>query len=177
MFHNHDEGKLVQGGQESVDEHDVNLTGSKKSGPSHSPHDTGGLSSLLFDSHKAPIAGSNATSSPRLGETPMTMGSTHDYHDDLSRGNHTSIENTNQTDQASRDSTMAQNKWQTYLNSVTDNYGLDSGRPDQDLMFNNDHAAIDINYALDLISSRVARPGIFQSITTPTDGRYTDTVL
>ncbi|KAE8151621.1 C6 zinc finger domain protein [Aspergillus avenaceus] len=43
-------------------------------------------------------------------------------------------------------------KWQAYLVSVTDNYGLDSGRPDLDLNQNNDHSAIDINYALDLIN-------------------------
>ncbi|KAF9884627.1 hypothetical protein FE257_001380, partial [Aspergillus nanangensis] len=43
-------------------------------------------------------------------------------------------------------------KWHAYLTSVTDNYGLDSGRPDLDLNKNDDHSAIDINYALDLIS-------------------------
>ncbi|KAJ5754123.1 uncharacterized protein N7511_008276 [Penicillium nucicola] len=153
MFHNHDQEKLIQGGQESIDEHDANLTGNKHGGSSHSPRENGGLSSLLVDSHKVAIAGSNAASSPRLGEAPMTTGSAHDYHDELGGDNQT-IESAHANEQASRDTTMAQNKWQTYLNSVTDNYGLDSGRPDQDLMFNNDHAAIDINYALDLISSR-----------------------
>jgi hypothetical protein len=48
----------------------------------------------------------------------------------------------------------AQSKWQAYLTSVTDNYGLDSGRPDQDLALNNDHAAIDINSAVDKVSSQ-----------------------
>jgi hypothetical protein len=154
MFHNHGEGNIVQPEQESIDEHDVNLAGDQKSGPSQSQHEAGGLASLLFESHKASIAGSNAASSPRLGETPMTVSSTHGYQNELGRDDQTSsIENVNETDQSSRDSTIAQNKWQTYLNSVTDNYGLDSGRPDQDLMFNNDHAAIDINYALDLIGS------------------------
>lgn len=47
----------------------------------------------------------------------------------------------------------AESKWHAYLTTVTDNYGLDCGRPDLDLNRNNDHAAIDINYALDLVSS------------------------
>ncbi|GES58746.1 C6 zinc finger domain protein [Aspergillus terreus] len=47
-------------------------------------------------------------------------------------------------------------KWHAYLTSVTDNYGLDSGRPDLDLNKNDDHSAIDINYALDLINSQTA---------------------
>ncbi|GAB1191860.1 hypothetical protein APSETT444_001043 [Aspergillus pseudonomiae] len=48
----------------------------------------------------------------------------------------------------------AERKWHAYLTSVTDNYGLDCGRPDLDLNKNDDHSAIDINYALDLISSQ-----------------------
>ena len=48
----------------------------------------------------------------------------------------------------------AERKWHTYLTSVTDNYGLDCGRPDLDLNKNDDHSAIDINYALDLINSQ-----------------------
>ncbi|KAE8381129.1 fungal-specific transcription factor domain-containing protein [Aspergillus bertholletiae] len=47
----------------------------------------------------------------------------------------------------------AERKWHAYLTSVTDNYGLDCGRPDRDLNKNDDHSAIDINYALDLINS------------------------
>lgn len=57
-----------------------------------------------------------------------------------------------ETDQFASAST-AESKWHTYLTTVTDNYGLDCGRPDLDLNRNNDHAAIDVNYALDLISS------------------------
>ncbi|KAJ6028820.1 hypothetical protein N7540_004396 [Penicillium herquei] len=53
-----------------------------------------------------------------------------------------------------RELSVAQSKWRAYLTSVTDNYGLDSGRPDQDLTLNNDHAAIDVNSALDMINSR-----------------------
>lgn len=49
-------------------------------------------------------------------------------------------------------------KWLTYLTSVTDNYGLDSGRSDLDLNKNDDHSAIDINYALDLINSQSSAP-------------------
>ncbi|KAF5866193.1 hypothetical protein ETB97_000728 [Aspergillus alliaceus] len=49
----------------------------------------------------------------------------------------------------------AERKWHAYLTSVTDNYGLDCGRPDLDLNRNDDHSAIDINYALDLINSQI----------------------
>ncbi|CAI7604671.1 unnamed protein product [Penicillium pancosmium] len=55
---------------------------------------------------------------------------------------------------AVRESFLAQSKWQAYLTSVTDNYGMDSGRPDRDLALNNDHAAIDINSALDSIATK-----------------------
>ncbi|KAB8224954.1 fungal-specific transcription factor domain-containing protein [Aspergillus novoparasiticus] len=48
----------------------------------------------------------------------------------------------------------AERKWHAYLTSVTDNYGLDCGRPDLDLNKNDDHSAIDINYALDLINTQ-----------------------
>lgn len=57
------------------------------------------------------------------------------------------------------ESISAQSKWQAYLTSVTDNYGLDSGRPDRDLALNNDHAAIDINSAVDKVSSRSRNDG------------------
>lgn len=50
------------------------------------------------------------------------------------------------------DSISSESKWHTYLTSVTDNYGLDRGRPDLDLNQNDDHSAIDINYALGLIN-------------------------
>ncbi|EAW23570.1 Zn(II)2Cys6 transcription factor [Aspergillus fischeri NRRL 181] len=46
----------------------------------------------------------------------------------------------------------SERKWSAYLTSVTDNYGLDHGRPDLDLNQMDDHSAIDINYALDLIN-------------------------
>ncbi|KAH1418148.1 hypothetical protein KXV70_001035 [Aspergillus fumigatus] len=45
----------------------------------------------------------------------------------------------------------SERKWSAYLTSVTDNYGLDHGRPDVDLNQMDDHSAVDINYALDLI--------------------------
>ncbi|GLB03600.1 hypothetical protein AtubIFM57258_008841 [Aspergillus tubingensis] len=51
------------------------------------------------------------------------------------------------------DVSMSEKRWQAYLTRVTDNYGLDCGRPDLDLNKNDDHSAIDINYALDLINS------------------------
>ncbi|KAH8431964.1 fungal specific transcription factor domain-containing protein [Aspergillus melleus] len=61
--------------------------------------------------------------------------------------------------------TPSQRKWYTYLTSVTDNYGLDCGHPDRDLNQNDDHSAIDINSALNLVNqqgeslSHTAAPG------------------
>lgn len=57
-------------------------------------------------------------------------------------------------DQVNEDSSLAQRRWQAYLTSVTDNYGLDCGRPDRDLALNDDHDAIDIDTALSVIHSR-----------------------
>lgn len=51
------------------------------------------------------------------------------------------------------DVSMSEKRWQAYLTRVTDNYGLDCGRPDLDLNKNDDHSAIDINYALDLFNA------------------------
>lgn len=75
-------------------------------------------------------------------------------------------------DQATKESSWAQSKWQAYLNSVTDNYGLDSGRPDRDLALNNDHAAIDINSAFDHANKLQGRaesgsPGTLQETASP----------
>ncbi|KAJ5824942.1 hypothetical protein N7447_007282 [Penicillium robsamsonii] len=154
IFHSRDERHLSQ---ESHDDQGMHLgtgSGTEQSRSSHSPQDPGGLSSMLFDAHRVSIAESDATSSLRLHEAPSNIISVHDYHNELSSDHQVVGESNHEPDQASHESSMAQNNWQTYLNNVTDNYGLDSGRPDQDLTFNNDHAAIDINYALDLISSR-----------------------
>lgn len=50
----------------------------------------------------------------------------------------------------------SEKKWQSYLNSVEDNYGYDCGRPDLDLNRNDDHAAIDVNLAMDSTDKRKA---------------------
>ncbi|KAJ5171214.1 Aflatoxin biosynthesis regulatory protein [Penicillium coprophilum] len=154
IFHSRDDGHLSR---ESYDDQGIHLgagSGTEQNGSSHSPQDTSGLSSMLFDSHRVSITESDANSSPRLRETASNIGSVHDYHNELKSDRHALGESNHEADQTSHESSMAQSKWQTYLNNVTDNYGLDSGRPDEDLTFNNDHAAIDINSALDLISSR-----------------------
>lgn len=154
ISHPRDERHLSR---ESHDDQDMQLTaepGTGQDGSSNSPHDIGGLSSMVFDQHRPSIAENDATSSPRLHETIGNMGSIHEHQNKLTPDHQALGESNHEADQTSHESSMARNKWQTYLNSVTDNYGLDSGRPDQDLTFNNDHAAIDVNYALDLISSR-----------------------
>ncbi|KAJ5787656.1 Crotonase core, partial [Penicillium paradoxum] len=125
-------------------------SGRGQEGSSNSPQDMSGLSSMLFNSPK----GSNGKSSSEACKIPNIMESVHDYLDETNSNHQLLAESNHETDQTPHESLIAQSKWQTYLNNVTDNYGLDSGRPDQDLTFNNDHAAIDINYALDLISSR-----------------------
>ncbi|KAI1834143.1 transcriptional regulator family: Fungal Specific TF [Penicillium roqueforti] len=152
ISHSRDEEHLSQG---SYDDRGMHLGARSRTGQnrsSNSPQDTTGL--MLFDPRRVSIAESDAISSPRLHETTSNMGSVHDYHNGLTPDHQALAESNHEADQTSHESSIARSKWQTYLNSVTDNYGLDSGRPDQDLTFNNDHAAIDINYALDLISSR-----------------------
>ncbi|KAL2821781.1 fungal-specific transcription factor domain-containing protein [Aspergillus cavernicola] len=61
----------------------------------------------------------------------------------------------------------SERKWHTYLTSVTDNYGMDCGRSDTDLGKNDDHSAIDVNNALDMIQSQtgshVSSPRNFQA--------------
>lgn len=57
----------------------------------------------------------------------------------------------------------SEQKWYAYLTSVTDNYGLDHGRPDLDLNQMDDHSAIDINYALDLINPERQTRTTFES--------------
>jgi hypothetical protein len=128
--------------------------GTRQDGSSNSRQDISDLSSMVFDKHRPSIAESDATSSPRLHDKIGNLGSIHEHQNKLTPDHQVLVESNHDADRTSHESSMARNKWQTYLNSVTDNYGLDSGRPDQDLTFNNDHAAIDINYALDLISSR-----------------------
>ncbi|KAJ5194298.1 Aflatoxin biosynthesis regulatory protein [Penicillium cf. griseofulvum] len=154
IFHSRGEGHLSR---ESHDDQGVYLgagSGTEQNGSSHSPQDSSGLPSMLFDPHRVSIVESDAASSPRLCDATSNISSVHDHHNELTLDHQVLGESNHEADHTSHESSMAQNKWQTYLNNVTDNYGLDSGRPDQDLTFNNDHAAVDINYALDLISSR-----------------------
>lgn len=49
------------------------------------------------------------------------------------------------------DPSTPEGRWYTYLNNVTDHYGLDCGREDLDLNKNDDHAAIEVGPALELI--------------------------
>lgn len=112
----------------------------------------GGIAALMLRSQEVGTPGTSSS-----GRDGMTFRSTpanraeslHSFH-------HSDVlsPDTKADERASKDTNSAQSKWQAYLTSVTDNYGLDCGRPDRDLTFNNDHAAIDINAALDMISSR-----------------------
>ncbi|KAL3435558.1 fungal-specific transcription factor domain-containing protein [Aspergillus tetrazonus] len=58
-------------------------------------------------------------------------------------------------------------KWQAYLTTVTDHYGVDCGRPDTDLGNNDDHSAIDVSDALDTVQSQTgsnaSSPGIIST--------------
>lgn len=123
--------------------------------PSHEEADHNGSSTFL-------PPGSHASSSPGHGRhTPL---STHAAKTELLRPFHHSeslgIDTRDRGGGHPRiESISAQSKWQAYLTSVTDNYGLDSGRQDHDLALNNDHAAIDINSAVDKVSSRSRNDG------------------
>ena len=57
----------------------------------------------------------------------------------------------------------SEGRWHMYLNSATDNYGLDCGRKDLDLNKNDDHAAIDVRHALGLIGLQCKPQGSFRS--------------
>lgn len=127
---------------------DTSETGQEAS--SHSSQNTNRLSGILLGSRKV----SNEILSSNACKIPNIMESRHDYHHETTPTHQVLAESNRETDQISREATISQKKWKMYLNSVTDNYGLDAGRSDQDLTLNNDHAAIDINYALDSISSR-----------------------
>jgi hypothetical protein len=137
------------------------------------PHDDHGLSFLLNDpvgqdGHSHEMTGqvgvstmllprSHASSSP--GQDRHTPGSNHAPRpESLHLLHHSEDLRTDSRDKDSdhprSESHAAQSKWQAYLTSVTDNYGLDSGRPDRDLTLNNDHAAIDINSTVDKVSSQ-----------------------
>ena len=112
----------------------------------------GGFAALMLGSHEVGTPGTSSSGHDGMafGSTPANQTeSLHSFHqsDMLSP-------DAKEDDRAAKDANLAQSKWQAYLTSVTDNYGLDCGRPDRDLAFNNDHAAIDINAALDIISSR-----------------------
>lgn len=137
------------------------------------PHDEHGLSFLLNEvpgqdgpSHEMTGPNGAATFLPPRSHASSSPG--HDRHTPLSTHaprtesfrpfHHSESACTDARDRESghprNESLAAQSKWQAYLTSVTDNYGLDSGRPDRDLALNNDHAAIDINSAVDKFSSR-----------------------
>lgn len=124
-------------------------------GPSHEPTGNGGGSSLL-------LPRSHPSSSP--GHDRHTPASTYASRTDSLRSFHHSDSlcadvRDRESDHTRNESMAAQSKWQAYLTSVTDNYGLDSGRPDHDLALNNDHAAIDINSSVDKVSSRGRHEG------------------
>ncbi|CAG8077128.1 unnamed protein product [Penicillium olsonii] len=136
-----------------------------RTGTFRSPGDADALHSLLFGAHGKSAGQSNVADSPGLGTAPTALESAHDY---SGLADHQILpDSTQATDETSQEFSLAENKWHTYLNSVTDNYGLDSGRSDHDLSFNNDHAAIDINYALDLISSRRSQDAPQSTTTQP----------
>lgn len=61
------------------------------------------------------------------------------------------LEKPHRTGPDSLDPSTPEGRWYTYLNNVTDNYGLDCGREDLDLNKNNDHAAIEVRPALESI--------------------------
>ncbi|KAJ5591366.1 hypothetical protein N7450_005338 [Penicillium hetheringtonii] len=101
----------------------------------------------LLGSHETSTSGIPATASPVHGQHGI---------ESMSAPRSESVRSLHQSedDHALKESSLAQSKWQAYLTSVTDNYGMDCGRPDRDLALNNDHAAIDINSALDSLATK-----------------------
>lgn len=167
MFNTHDKEQPTNRSDEDHGSHRTSQPMSIKSVSCHSPQDAEVLHSLLSNTDRASIAESNTASSPRRGETPATMVSGDEFPHKLASNHQLLSDSPDASDRKSHGCSLAENNWQTYLNSVTDNYGLDSGRPDRDLSFNNDHAAIDINRALDSISSRWCNQEASHSTTSP----------
>ncbi|KAJ5648730.1 hypothetical protein N7490_005102 [Penicillium lividum] len=125
----------------SHDEHSLGYSmGGMAPHSNHSPSLSNGSGmALMLGSHE-PITRSNAASSP----------------DDLTPFSHQTEAMSNDCNDGDKvaESFAARSRWQAYLTSVTDNYGLDSGRPDRDVALNNDHAAIDVNSSLEVIGAR-----------------------
>ena len=132
-----------QSGHLAQDEHGLgfNMNEITKHGQNSSGMSNGDLSAFLLGSHDS--IGQPDTTSPPRRDRLTSFNGTETMSNDQSEDHH-----------AAQEASAAQSKWHAYLTSVTDNYGLDCGRPDQDLAMNNDHAAIDVNSALDNISSR-----------------------
>lgn len=101
----------------------------------------------LLGSHEMSAGGNHNINSPSHGQ--QRIGSMNVPRSESHQSFHQS-----EDDHAIKESSLAQSKWQAYLTSVTDNYGMDCGRPDRDLALNNDHAAIDINSALDSLAPK-----------------------
>ncbi|CEJ56753.1 Putative C6 zinc finger domain protein [Penicillium brasilianum] len=119
-------------------------------GPSHEMTGHGGVSTMLLPRSHASLSPSHDRHTPgsNHAQKPESLHSLH--HSEILSADSRDKD----TDHPGSESHAAQSKWQAYLTSVTDNYGLDSGRPDRDLTLNNDHAAIDINSAVGKVNSQ-----------------------
>lgn len=148
IHHNQNKGQLPQ------DEHGLGYSMNDVTQQDDHSRDmprSGGIAALMLGSHET----GTHVNSP--GHDGVTLGSTHaPRSESLHSFHHSEAQSTkpNEDGKAAHETSVAQSKWQAYLTSVTDNYGLDCGRPDRDLALNNDHAAVDINAALDTISTR-----------------------
>ncbi|KAJ5493485.1 hypothetical protein N7539_002231 [Penicillium diatomitis] len=125
------------------------------------PHEDHGLSFLLNDIdeptptlHLNTSSGHDATATGTVAIRSLSFGN-RNLRDRLSstmtpsdRDSRPSLDKSEDS-KNNEESIAARHKWHAYLTSVTDNYGFDNGRPDRDLTLNNDHAAIDINSAIE----------------------------
>lgn len=140
-------------GSTSDDNHGQSYNGTPDNNePSH--HFSGGSPSLTLHltPHRAcrSMSRFNIPPSPsQTGGSPKTSCAIPTESVKSSRHGASSI-GAGENDDLANESTLAQTKWQSYLTSVTDNYGLDYGRPDLDRALNNDHAAIDLDSALEM---------------------------
>lgn len=144
-FHSQDEDRLPS--QNEVGFRDRMNDGNFQDGRLESMSRSRGIDAMSLDSHDSER---NTAASPSPDEVTRPL---HRPRSESFRS-FRHPDDRKESESATKDSSLAQSKWQAYLASVTDNYGLDCGRPDRDLTRNNDHDAIDINAALDMIHSR-----------------------
>ncbi|KAJ5179061.1 hypothetical protein N7492_002271 [Penicillium capsulatum] len=139
----------VDGPDSQPDSTDLQNQNVDKEHPSVSPGDYGFINASPYRASTSVARSSGPSSSSQDGRNPEVSRSIPNEPLPIPQQASSSI-GTKDDSQLTEESSLAQSNWQAYLNSVTDNYGMDRGHPDSDMALNNDHAAIDIPNALDM---------------------------